>query len=749
MKQLFLRILFPFILLTLFKASAFSQKHKHECTGMPRVDVNEKEENYFRNLPQVLGDMDYTNYESDPTITENLIYLDFDGGLIIDPYWDKNAINAAPASYFNASQKLLIAQVVAADFEPFKVNITTRRDLYENSTGNKLRVVFTPTDYFKPGVGGVARNGSFGQGVNTAWVFHQSTTYAGRAASHEIGHTMGLDHDGLKNGDEYYGGHNGWLPIMGFGTAAMCQWSRGEYANADNPQDDVKFIADKLGFREDDFGSSNIPSALKSIMIDGNGNFKADGLITQASDQDVFIFKVNDGGYINLNFGCANTGYLTNLRIEAALYDINWNKIASVNTVSLSANLNRALSEGIYYLVFDGIGYLNPLSNGYSDYGSIGKYTFSGNVSQFNDAISDIAILSNIKLPKYTCDEKIEVDVTVINSGSQVINNYTLSLIEGNGNEINYTYNTPLEVGESRVERISIIPSNFRLWSGEITAVCSNDLLPGNNKVVLGSTNYYYGHNIKAEITTAATDFPYATDWKLYDENGTLLLNYLNAKNEYINTVRSSQFCYPKDSCFKLEITNPFKTEWCTNADFEKYAFPGSRYDNNHVWEKGDTVSYQSLVVLKNSNGWVGFELFMHNPFVEPNEYEFITLNCPPKEDYQFTFTNLNTNEVFISESYVKDGPSTYNYDYCTYEIVTSAPVHKKDRQYRIFPNPSNSLINIVTLDVVNFVEIYTIDGKLVLIDQQNQVNISSLPKGMYFVVINGLRESVQKLIVN
>ena len=72
-----------------------------------------------------------------------------------------------------------------------------------------------------------------------------STTSAeklGEVSSHEVGHTVGLSHDG-NSSTSYYSGHGNWAPIMGSGyNRNVTQWSKGEYANANQLQNDLTII---------------------------------------------------------------------------------------------------------------------------------------------------------------------------------------------------------------------------------------------------------------------------------------------------------------------------------------------------------------------------------------------------------------------------------------------------------------------------------------------------------------------------
>nr|MBA3314559.1 FG-GAP repeat protein [Planctomycetaceae bacterium] len=356
-----------------------------------------------------------------------VIYLDFDGHTTVGTNWNtaynggnpivspRFSTDANPA--FNAGELEYIQRVwqrVAEDFAPFNVDVTTEdpgvERLRKSGPGDTqwgIRSVQTDDQSFLTDdigflIGGIAYLGSFQWDSDTpVFTFNgsDSTTLfsemvAADTHSHEVGHALGLSHDGRNlPPEEYYGGHGsgltGWAAIMGAGFGQeLSQWSQGEYPNASQTQDDLAIITNPLfggagwgysglSYRADDHGNTTGTSTAlaETTTLFGPG-FVGAGLIETRTDVDFFYFDW-DGGTVTIDVTPFERG--PNLDVLATLYNAAGTLLASSNPVSaLSATLTRFLNAGRYYIRVDGVGKsASGIDYGYSDYGSLGQYTVS------------------------------------------------------------------------------------------------------------------------------------------------------------------------------------------------------------------------------------------------------------------------------------------------------------------------------------------------------------------------------------
>jgi|GEM_PF-1669801 len=367
------------------------------------------------------------------------VYLDFDGhvtsgttwntffGSVVTPAYDFDG-NVSSFSDLELERIQFIWERVVEDFSPFDINVTTEEpsdlsDLTRSGPGDQrwgVRVAIggSANDWYTGGAGGVAFVGSFNDSVDTpTYVFpaqlaNGNEKFVAEATSHEVGHTLGLSHDG-DSGLSYYGGHGsgptGWAPIMGVGySQPLVQWSSGEYTDANNMEDDLAIITGQNGFgyRADLAGNSNgtaAPLNLDAVTVDDAG------VIETQADVDVYSFTTGDGP---VSFDIQPWHRSPNLDIEASLVDSNGSILQTSNPIGmLDAQINMVLSAGTYYLHIQGVGEGDPAGTGYTDYGSLGQFTITGNIT--SPATIDVELVAGDLILTDTFDKGSDLSVEV------------------------------------------------------------------------------------------------------------------------------------------------------------------------------------------------------------------------------------------------------------------------------------------------------------------------------------------------
>ncbi|MBO9702152.1 MAG: hypothetical protein J7604_18225, partial [Sporocytophaga sp.] len=388
-------------------------------------------------------------------------YLDFDGQVVTGTRWNGgNTINALPGN-FSETEVTNIWKMISEDYRAFNINITTNEAVFNAAPkGKRIRCIFTPTNTASPGAGGVAYVNSFRWTDDTpCWVFNSGTKGGGEAGSHEIGHTLGLSHDGRTSpAEDYYAGQGIWAPIMGVGySKGLVQWSRGEYANANQTQDDITIISgtgNGFGFRTDEAGNTNATAkalvASQTGVVSETQNY---GIISQRTDVDIYSFTTS-GGTVTLTINPSPS--YPNLDIVATLKNASGTTLATSNPTAsapsgqtgptaingLYATLNINLSAGTYYLNIDGTGQGDPLTTGYSDYSSLGEYFISGNipVSQSNQK-PVVKITAPANNAVFTAPATITVTATATDADG-TISEVSFSGIGSSVTDVNSPYST-------------------------------------------------------------------------------------------------------------------------------------------------------------------------------------------------------------------------------------------------------------------------------------------------------------------
>ena len=180
----------------------------------------------------------------------------------------------------------------------------------------------------------------------------------------------------------------------------ISQWSKGEYADANNHEDDHAVIEAHGGDAiADDVGDT----AATAAALSGALPVGATGEITTPADKDVFAFTPTPGSPTTIS-ATPSASDSPDLDIELTVRDANGTVVATADPPSavgppgppiliggyyytypntdLATGLDATVTlppsaAGTYYAEVDGTGAGNPLLAGYTDYGSTGRYALT------------------------------------------------------------------------------------------------------------------------------------------------------------------------------------------------------------------------------------------------------------------------------------------------------------------------------------------------------------------------------------
>ncbi len=360
--------------------------------------------------------------------------------------WDCRpySLDADEATFSTTEQQNIIRiwERVAEDYAPFDVDVTTEQPTsWNRHTGHALITPGTDRNgnrcpnYNLSGLAHATPAGTnFYLGVfghpdysydvancySPAWINPNIGTGGTRRSagdiaeivSHELGHNMGLGHDDSASDGvtytygrqdfSYFPGHDTgpitWAPIMGVPYGKnVTQWSKGEYRGSQidpntlqQDPDDLAIIADKLAYRQDDYGDTEEEATV--LTVSPSGRFIRQGVIETADDTDVFAFRTEEGSvYVFALPYRDHSDWGGNLDILLELRDSAGTLLASVNPErAANAIFWTNLLGGVYHLHVKPTGVGDPFADpasGYTVYGSIGQYTLGGSVEA--DADSD------------------------------------------------------------------------------------------------------------------------------------------------------------------------------------------------------------------------------------------------------------------------------------------------------------------------------------------------------------------------
>ncbi len=313
------------------------------------------------------------------------LYLDFDGHFeatwgsysnvttpVLDFDGNPNATNAEEDKYIRD-----IWAIVAEDYAPFNINVTTVEPAVlaagvpsSAANGVALRVAIggTAEAVLNTGGGGVGYYNSFTNSIsNVAYAFPESSSnvfrsaiVSGLIATHEAGHSFGLQHQSNS-----YSSTAKWNGNMsGIGSFEDAWWTTGTDTNG-NYQDDMAMLSNSLngfGYRADDYAGT---IAAATPLAGSGTDFSGSGIIGAGGDVD--MWSVTTAGTESLKITVAGSVIGQNLDAVIDFLDASGNVILTASpTDSYDAEM-FVEATGIRYIAVHGTG----------EYGRIGQYTIS------------------------------------------------------------------------------------------------------------------------------------------------------------------------------------------------------------------------------------------------------------------------------------------------------------------------------------------------------------------------------------
>lgn len=365
-------------------------------------------------LPNITDDQTF-KLHSRPS-SKRKIYLDFRGETVTNSTWNNVSgratlnhppfdLDGVPGTFSTTELKTIQAiwHRVSDSFSAFDVDVTTEEPSYDALTRSSstddtygMRVVITRSFTYANGSScncvGIAYLGAMdsirtpgAMSLQPAYLFYDrlgSVSAWSGTITHELGHTLGLLHDGDAT-TAYYPGHGfanwetSWTSIMGNSRETnLKHWSKGEYPGANNKQDDYLVMqSNGLSFATDDRGNTPETATLLVNQASNAGEFLGNGVINGPTDID--FFKVNlSAGYMEVSM-LPGVGYTLDPLVK--IYNGQKQIIRQINPANRLYPTGGVSipTAGTYYVSIEGTGRAAVSGDpGYSRYGSIGNYAF-------------------------------------------------------------------------------------------------------------------------------------------------------------------------------------------------------------------------------------------------------------------------------------------------------------------------------------------------------------------------------------
>lgn len=642
-----------------------------------------------------------------------VLLIDFDGEDVSG--WGYNFYNVNHSNYSD-DQIRKIWEVISADLIMFDINVTTNRALYDSYPVTKSLICVYGEATGLNKVGGLSLVNIFGTGrgclVNSK--NGDKGVETGHIGSHEVGHAMGLLHDGtIWPGPSvgYYGGHADWAPIMGnsYGKTYVT-WSKGDYEFGGQKQDDLAIIGAHTGFAIDD-------QKEKSTLIIGKGDSlnwsNNNGIIENSEDVDTFCFEMATAGNINLKIG--TTVLHTNLDVEVVIIDEQGNILFQQNeTLTRNALVAANLQAGKYRLLIKS-GHENTVDDGFTSYSSFGYYEITGTIEGLQKSSYDISV-SAINGFNQRCGDFVEGSIVLKNTGSQTVTGGSVEVyLDGqleNTISISETMqaNDQFTTAEIQMNNTGSHELKFKYI---IDPIYQEDVTQ-NNEVIY---NYFFENGDLAIVQSNLEEYngvsPYSWNISSNVDPSALWVEGSTIDLSTDGNIISQSFCLTKE-CYSFNVVGDFNL--CSQ-------YPD--YQNGAIYVGGSVVNYNGKI----------YEAKWWNQ-VDPTKGAWQEKGTCNSGSYSINLINEseNTNITTVNSN---NYSNQHNEEFCVDSIITTVSDELMNNIF-VYPNPAVNWINVETQQPIGQLQIIDLHGRIVQELNTNkstvQLNIETLNPGMYFI---------------
>lgn len=484
---------------------------------------------------------------------------------------------------------------------------------------------------------------------------------------------------------------------------------------------------------------------LMFYLNDGNDNFSLNTLGDLQGGEYVFAQDLNGSGYSDLivtsefmndpqvhqnlggnsfNLSILDTSLILPLSFNVG--DLNNNGLLDIVTTSEISNNELAIwtNLGNYEFEKQVIDYLiHPI------YGAHMPINYAEIIDFNNDGYNDILATSNEVAP---------VEGLIFLYISDGIGNFTKSTIDISGEKFYRAFTVDIDN------------------DGDLDIVYSNYSSSGEIKYLQNDGNFNY------QVITVENNLNYTKCKGYIDVNNDGYKDLVTNKNLYLQNDGNNNF-----NQISLSKAGEF-FDVDGDGDYDYISSMYNSASNSFVFswhENNGSGSFTEHEISNSSSSNYGDVITLQD-FDADGDVDIVTTRIfsfwENDGNQSFTETSINTNQGnianhILSADFNNNGKidilTSFNkYPFTIWENTTALSVNdfETDKSLvKIYPNPTTNYINIQSNFDINSVEVYSLQGqKVLLVENQKTINISSLSKGIYFLKVKTVNGEITKKII-